>query len=141
MTDDLYVGTGTQDFTSFITVPEGRFLILATDHLPAFLIKTGLRLAIAFRQWLGGEKAIYDYCHTLAVDGARRLAEVLGGTRVLDESGELTTTMVRGAFAFRSVQAQITKLMRGCRVMSSCRCRRRTSRRSTSRYTVRSTRT
>ncbi|KAI1797221.1 PLP-dependent transferase [Ganoderma leucocontextum] len=70
-----YVGqhewTGTQDWAPFITVPE----------------------AIAFREWLGGEKAIYDYCHQLAVDGAKRLAEVLGGTRVLDEHGELTATM------------------------------------------------
>nr|AUN37957.1 L-cysteine desulfhydrase 1 [Ganoderma lucidum] len=70
-----YVGqhewTGTQDWAPSITVPE----------------------AIAFREWLGGEKAIYEYCHKLAVDGAKRLAEVLGGTRVLDESGELTTTM------------------------------------------------
>ncbi|KAM5530994.1 hypothetical protein V8D89_015321 [Ganoderma adspersum] len=62
--------TGTQDWTPFITVPE----------------------AIAFREWLGGEKVIYDYCHQLAVSGAKRLAEILG-TRVLDEHGELTTTM------------------------------------------------
>ena len=52
--------------------------------------------AIAFREWLGGEKVIYDYCHQLAVDGAKRLAEILG-TRVLDEHGELTTTMVSEA--------------------------------------------
>ena len=52
-----------------------------------------LHIAIAFREWLGGEKAIYEYCHQVAMDGAKRLAEVLG-TRVIDESGDLTTTMV-----------------------------------------------
>ncbi|RPD74708.1 PLP-dependent transferase [Lentinus tigrinus ALCF2SS1-7] len=62
--------TGTTDETPYITVPT----------------------AIAFREWLGGEEAIYDYCHKLAMDGARRMAEVMG-TKVLDESGELVATM------------------------------------------------
>ncbi|RPD59986.1 PLP-dependent transferase [Lentinus tigrinus ALCF2SS1-7] len=62
--------TGTMDETQFITVPD----------------------ALAFREWLGGEKAIYDYCHQLAMDGGKKLAEVVG-TRVLDEDGELTATM------------------------------------------------
>ncbi|KAI9057288.1 PLP-dependent transferase [Trametes sanguinea] len=48
--------------------------------------------ALEFREWLGGEKAINDYCHKLALDGGRRLAEVMG-TRVLDEDGELTLNM------------------------------------------------
>ncbi|OSD06472.1 PLP-dependent transferase [Trametes coccinea BRFM310] len=48
--------------------------------------------ALEFREWLGGEKAINDYCHKLALDGGRRLAEVMG-TRVLDEDGELTLSM------------------------------------------------
>lgn len=50
--------------------------------------------AVAFREWLGGEKTIDAYCHQLALDGGKRLAEVMG-TRVLDESGELTVHMVR----------------------------------------------
>ncbi|KAI0649148.1 PLP-dependent transferase [Trametes meyenii] len=62
--------TGTADETPYITVSE----------------------ALAFREWLGGEKAINGYCHQLALDGSKRLAEVLG-TRVLDESGELTLNM------------------------------------------------
>ncbi|KAI0833344.1 PLP-dependent transferase [Trametes gibbosa] len=48
--------------------------------------------AIAFREWLGGETAIYEYCHKLALDGGKRLAEVMQ-TRVLDEDGELTVNM------------------------------------------------
>ncbi|TFK94027.1 PLP-dependent transferase [Polyporus arcularius HHB13444] len=62
--------TGTMDQTPFITVPD----------------------AIAFREWLGGESAIYDYCHQLALNGGKKLAEVMA-TKVLDEDGELTVTM------------------------------------------------
>ncbi|KAL1940493.1 hypothetical protein VTO73DRAFT_9065 [Trametes versicolor] len=63
--------TGTPDHTSYASVPD----------------------ALAFREWLGGEKAINDYCHNLALDGGERLARILG-TRVLDETGELTLNMV-----------------------------------------------
>jgi len=48
--------------------------------------------AIDFRQWLGGETAINAYCHQLALDGSKRLAEILG-TKVLDEAGEFTLHM------------------------------------------------
>ena len=53
-------------------------------------------LAIAFRNWLGGEAVINTYCRQLALDGAQRLAEPLG-TRVMDPNGELTLSMVRAA--------------------------------------------
>ncbi|KAF4571630.1 hypothetical protein EYR36_008972 [Pleurotus pulmonarius] len=51
--------------------------------------------AIDFREEIGGEQAINEYCHNLALEGGRRLASVLGG-RVLDESpsAELTLNMV-----------------------------------------------
>ncbi|KAI0349361.1 PLP-dependent transferase [Trametes cingulata] len=62
--------TGTPDHTSYATIPD----------------------ALAFREWLGGEDVIYDYCHKLAVEGGRRLAEVMS-TRVMDETGELTLNM------------------------------------------------
>ena len=42
---------------------------------------------------MGGETAINDYCHTLAIEGGKRLAEVMG-TEVMDETGELTLNMV-----------------------------------------------
>ncbi|KAH7925494.1 PLP-dependent transferase [Leucogyrophana mollusca] len=49
--------------------------------------------ALDFRQWIGGEYKINEYCHNLAVAGGRRLAELLG-TSVLDPEGDLTLNMV-----------------------------------------------
>ncbi|KAJ7716635.1 pyridoxal phosphate-dependent transferase [Mycena metata] len=43
--------------------------------------------ALDFHEWLGGEKKINEYCHQLAVNGGRRLAEVMG-TAVLEGSEE-----------------------------------------------------
>ncbi|KAH9846762.1 PLP-dependent transferase [Lenzites betulinus] len=63
--------TGTPDHTAYASIPD----------------------ALAFRQWLGGEKAINAYCHRLALDGGALLARILN-TRVLDPSGALTLNMV-----------------------------------------------
>ena len=60
---------------------------------PFTTLTTTSTIGIAFREWLGGEKAIHEYCHQLALDGAKRLAEIMG-TRVLDETGGLTVHMV-----------------------------------------------
>jgi hypothetical protein len=49
--------------------------------------------ALDFREWLGGEKKINDYCHSLALSGGRLLSELLG-TSLLDPTGELTLNMV-----------------------------------------------
>ncbi|KAH9945380.1 PLP-dependent transferase [Epithele typhae] len=62
--------TGTSDFTPYLSVHD----------------------AIAFRTWIGGETAINTYCRQLAIDGAKRLAELMG-TSVMDQSGELTLSM------------------------------------------------
>ncbi|KAF8961602.1 pyridoxal phosphate-dependent transferase [Flammula alnicola] len=61
-----------------------------TDPVPILSIE----FAIAFRQRLGGEKNINDYCHSLAVAGGRLVAEMLG-TTVMDstDKGELTANM------------------------------------------------
>ncbi len=51
-------------------------------------------IALAFRQWLGGEEAINNYRHSIAVEGGEALAKILG-TKIMDERGELTANMVR----------------------------------------------
>lgn len=58
-----------------------------------------LFVALRFREWLGGEHKINEYCHDLAVKGGRRLAEILG-TQVLDPDGSLTLNMVRTPFFY-----------------------------------------
>lgn len=50
--------------------------------------------ALAFREWFGGEKAINDYCHKTALEGSKKLVDILG-TRDIDVSGEMTLNMVR----------------------------------------------
>ncbi|KIM79204.1 hypothetical protein PILCRDRAFT_823789 [Piloderma croceum F 1598] len=51
--------------------------------------------ALDFRQWLGGEEKINAYCHSLALAGGMRLAEILG-TEVMHgkDEDELTLNMV-----------------------------------------------
>ncbi|TFK75713.1 PLP-dependent transferase [Pluteus cervinus] len=52
--------------------------------------------ALDFRKYLGGETRINEYCRALALEGGRRLAEILG-TQVMDSPeipGELTLNMV-----------------------------------------------
>jgi hercynylcysteine S-oxide lyase len=49
--------------------------------------------ALDFRQWLGGEQKINDYCRSLALSGGRLLSQLLG-TPLLDPMGEFTLNMV-----------------------------------------------
>jgi hercynylcysteine S-oxide lyase len=48
--------------------------------------------ALDFRQWLGGEQKIHDYCHSLALAGGKRLSRLLG-TSLMDTTGEFTLNM------------------------------------------------
>jgi len=57
--------------------------------------------ALDFRNWLGGEAKINEYCHNMAVKGGKRLAEILG-TRVMDPDGSLTLNMVNVELPFPS---------------------------------------
>ncbi|KAE9400171.1 PLP-dependent transferase [Gymnopus androsaceus JB14] len=41
--------------------------------------------ALDFREWLGGEADINDYCHRIALEGGRRLASILG-TEIIDQT-------------------------------------------------------
>ncbi|WWD07144.1 hypothetical protein V865_005241 [Kwoniella europaea PYCC6329] len=61
-----------------------------TDWAPFFSVND----AIEFRKSIGGEKRIMQYCHTLAVQGGKRLRKKWG-TEVMDTpKGELTAAMV-----------------------------------------------
>ncbi|KZT19038.1 PLP-dependent transferase [Neolentinus lepideus HHB14362 ss-1] len=64
--------TGTMDFIPYLSVPA----------------------AIEFRNWIGGEHEINKYCHQLALDGGKRLAEIFGTSVMENEKGELTANMV-----------------------------------------------
>ncbi len=88
----LDLGTGTADFIPYLSVKPGTFTALPQSNLH-LLTERWKKSALEFREWLGGEDAINTYCHKLAVDGGNRLAEVLG-TKVMDDSGELTLNMV-----------------------------------------------
>ncbi|KXN90312.1 hypothetical protein AN958_04345 [Leucoagaricus sp. SymC.cos] len=55
--------------------------------------------ALDFRKWIGGEAKISEYCHNLALEGGRRMAEIFG-TRVIDPNGELTVNMVNVELPF-----------------------------------------
>ncbi|KAJ7492082.1 PLP-dependent transferase [Mycena latifolia] len=51
--------------------------------------------ALDFRQWLGGEDKINAYCRQMALQGSKRLAQILGTTgTVMDPTGEMTLNMV-----------------------------------------------
>ncbi|KAJ3207274.1 hypothetical protein HDU67_007583 [Dinochytrium kinnereticum] len=63
-----FMWTGTTDVTRYLAVRE----------------------AVAFRRWVGGEERIMKYCHDLAVDGGRRVAEMWGTKVLLGVDGERT---------------------------------------------------
>ncbi|KAF8204459.1 pyridoxal phosphate-dependent transferase [Mycena galopus ATCC 62051] len=63
--------------------------IATIDFVPYLSVAT----ALDFRQWLGGEEKINAYCRQTAIEGSKRLAQILG-TTVLDPSGEMTLNMV-----------------------------------------------
>ncbi|KAI8619593.1 pyridoxal phosphate-dependent transferase [Chytriomyces sp. MP71] len=56
------------------------------------------KAAIDFRKWIGGEEAIRDYCHRLAVRGGHIVADILG-TSVMKGIGAGEPTFGDGYFA------------------------------------------
>ena len=66
------------------------------EYPPSFIIirKTICVAALESRAWLGREEKINAYCHDLAINGGKRLAELFG-TRVMDPDGKFTLNMVR----------------------------------------------
>lgn len=81
-----------------------RTLMLASSYpfSPTFSAVTGtcdvtpllsIVPALDFRESLGGEKKIMDYCDKLAKEGGELMAEILG-TEIMDHNGELLNAMV-----------------------------------------------
>lgn len=77
------------DQVTYLSIAPGDF----DGWLPPCSLSYPSHVAMDFRKWLGGEEAINAYCHKLALDGGKRLAQILG-TKTLDETGEFTLNMV-----------------------------------------------
>lgn len=68
--------------------------VLNTLSVLTLRLRQGWIVALDFRKFLGGEKRITEYCHSLAIAGGRKAAEVLGTEMVETDEGELTANMV-----------------------------------------------
>ncbi|TFK49642.1 PLP-dependent transferase [Heliocybe sulcata] len=77
--------TGTIDFVPYLSIPA----------------------ALEFRNWIGGEHKINEYCHQLALSGGKRLAEILGTSVMDNEKGELTANMVNVGLPLDGVPATL----------------------------------
>lgn len=83
------VGSGTIDYGPFLSVNAGTF------QEPSIKIASNyLCIALDFRERIGGERNIQEYCHRIALEGGRKAAEILG-TDIMDERDEFTASMVR----------------------------------------------
>lgn len=61
--------------------------------LPVYYLGQYSPTALEFRQSIGGEQAIYEYCEALAKAGGDKMAMILG-TETLDPKHEYTGSMV-----------------------------------------------
>lgn len=52
-----------------------------------------VHVALQWREWVGGEAAIHQYCNNLAKNGGALLAQTMN-TKVMDPNGEFTMAMV-----------------------------------------------
>ncbi|KAJ3865500.1 PLP-dependent transferase [Lentinula novae-zelandiae] len=65
-----------------------------------------VHVALQWREWVGGEAAIHQYCNNLAKQGGALLAQTMN-TKVMDPNGEFTMAMVNVTLPFPSdFQAQ-----------------------------------
>lgn len=87
-TQCLFVGTATTDYSVYLSIQPGMF----SDETPYGDVFTFRMVALDFRQWLGGEQKINDYCHSLALTGGKLLSQLLG-TPLLDPTGDFTLNM------------------------------------------------
>jgi len=87
-TSDAYISSFDKKFPRFVA----QFEWAGTRDVVPFLT---VAAALDFRLWLGGEDKISAYCHSVALKGGKRLAEILG-TEVMHgkDDDELTLNMV-----------------------------------------------
>lgn len=87
-----YADVNSQIMGALITLTTSAFWRVSCFQICLFrLIKAPK--ALKFREWMGGEAAINDYCHKLALQGGEVLKKKFG-TELLDPNGELTWNMV-----------------------------------------------
>ncbi|KAF5343362.1 hypothetical protein D9757_015078 [Collybiopsis confluens] len=77
--------SGSTDVVTLMTVRPGEIMFGTSVRQQANIDRK--EIALEFRQFLGGEQRIVNYCHSLAVQGGRRLAEILG-TEIMCSTGE-----------------------------------------------------
>lgn len=78
------------DFAPFLSINHGERGSIGAQ----MYIFTCFVTAIDFREAIGGEEKIRDYCHSLAIKGGATMARVLN-TRVMEnDEKELTANMV-----------------------------------------------
>ncbi|KAJ3558261.1 hypothetical protein NP233_g11541 [Leucocoprinus birnbaumii] len=94
-TSGAYKPIARRSSRDFLAQWEGMNRNGATDWVPYLTAET----ALDFREWLGGEEKINNYCHQLALDGGKRMAEIFG-TRLLDPDGDFTLNMVNVELPF-----------------------------------------
>jgi hypothetical protein len=86
-------GTGTHDPAPYLSIGPGLSHVVGSVRT---LMRCSVRIALDFREWLGGEVKINGYCRELAIRGGKRFAEILG-TEEMDvtPNRELTLNMVK----------------------------------------------
>ncbi|KAJ4479393.1 pyridoxal phosphate-dependent transferase [Lentinula aciculospora] len=93
-TSHAYISPEKRDVLNFVEQFEWNGTIDFVPYISA-------SCALDFRAWLGGEHVINAYCHRIALEGGKRLAQILG-TEIIDEGQDFqfTLNMVNVAVPF-----------------------------------------
>ncbi|EPQ52603.1 PLP-dependent transferase [Gloeophyllum trabeum ATCC 11539] len=100
---DQHEWTGTLDHVPYLSIPAGTL----SPALFFCVMPHECSVALEFRKWIGGERKINEYCHQLALDGGKRLAEIIGTSVMENEKGELTANAVNVELPLAGVPATL----------------------------------